>query len=263
MDRVLLVIPARLGSTRLPRKPLAIIAGKTMIERVWRNAKASTIPSRVIVATDSDEIDKQVKSFGAECCITSSNCRTGTDRVAEVAEQFPEYQIVFNLQGDSPLTPPWIIDQVLSVMIADQKIGLTTPVMKLSGKTLRDFLGNKARGSATGTTVVFDKEGDALYFSKGVIPFNRSGTELDALLYQHIGLYAYRREILFQLQALPSGRFEEVEKLEQLRALENGIPIRCVEVDCRGKTLASVDAPEDIAVVESIIKKEGELVISS
>ncbi len=260
MDPVLLVIPARLGSTRLPRKPLAVLAGKPMIERVWRIAKASTLASQVVVATDSDEIERCVKSFGGNVELTSTSCRTGTDRVAEVAEKYPEYKIIFNLQGDSPLLPPWIIDQVLQVIGASDSIAMATPIVRLTGNNLRSFLGAKASGSATGTTVAFDKNYNALYFSKGVIPFNRSGTEDNALIYQHIGLYAYRREALFRLQTLPSGRFEEVEKLEQLRALENGIPIRCVEVDTKGRTLGSVDAPEDIPSVERIIKKEGELV---
>jgi len=260
MDEVLLVIPARLGSTRLPGKPLAKIAGKTMIERVWRIAKAVKHAARVVIASDSEKIRDHAESFGAEVVLTAADCRTGTDRVAEVVRQLPQYGIIFNFQGDSPLMPPWIIDDVLKIISDNSDVVLATPIVRLTGRCLIDFLGAKARGSATGTTVTFDKDGDALYFSKGVIPFNRSAMGDDALLFQHLGLYTYRRETLFRLQKLPSGRFEEVEKLEQLRALENGIPIRTVTVETRGRTIASVDAPEDIPYVESIIKKEGELI---
>lgn len=258
-ERALIVIPARMASTRFPNKPMALIAGKTMIERVWALAKAVRRAAGVLIATDDERLRDFALGFGAEVCLTSPACPTGTDRVAEVALQFPQHTIFFSLQGDAPLTPPWVIDEVLQVMLSDPAIPMATPAVRLRGKALSQFIASKRAGSSSGTSVVFDRQGNALYFSKALIPFDRNEQNPDRPIYRHIGLYAYRNPTLQKLSQLPEGPLEKSEKLEQLRALENGIPIRVVEVEDRNRTYGSVDRPEDIPLIESVIAREGEL----
>lgn len=256
----LIVIPCRMGSSRFPAKPLALIKGRMLMERVWRIAKVSCPHGRVILATDSEKIKQAALGFGAEVMLTSSTCLTGTDRVAETLSRVPEYYgIIVNLQGDAPLIPPWIIRQMIDEMQRDPSVQLATPIVRLEGRRALDLFAQKKNGSTSGTLVTFDKKRNALYFSKGVIPYPRDGIDSLSRLYLHIGLYAYRATTLKHLSALEEGQFEKVEKLEQLRALENGIPIRVVEVDLRGRTLASVDSPDDVKFVEAIIDREGEL----
>lgn len=254
-----IIIPARMASTRFPNKPLAKIAGMTMIERVWRIGRAAGCGSAVWIATDDERLKRLAESFGARVLMTSPDCLTGTDRVAEAALQLPKQEIIFSLQGDAVLTPPWVIGQVLQTMLSDPAIQMATPAVRLAGKALSDFAASKKGGSSSGTSVVFDKTGNALYFSKALIPFHRDENSSERPVYRHIGLYAYRNQTLQKISALSEGPLEKSEKLEQLRALENGIPIRVVPVDYRGRTHGSVDRPEDIAFVEATIAKEGEL----
>lgn len=247
-----IVIPARMASTRFPKKPMALIAGMSMLERVWRIAQAVPEAKQVLIATDDPVLKVFAEEFGANVIMTSPDCLTGTDRVAEVAREMGEEGIYFSLQGDAPITPPWVIGEVLKAMIDDPNVQIATPAVRLEGKVLEEFAETKKRGSSTGTSVVFDKNRNALYFSKSLIPFRGP-------VYRHIGLYGYRADVLQKLNELPEGPFEKAEMLEQLRALENGIDIRVVEVDYRGRTHGSVDRPEDIAFVEKIIAEEGEL----
>ena len=255
-----IVIPARMASTRFPNKPLAMIKGKTMIERVWRIGISVPGASEVIIATDDAKLKTFAEGFGAKVLMTSPTCLTGTDRVAEISYLLGmKHTIFFSLQGDAVLTPPWVIEQVLRAMIADPTIQVATPAVHLTGKALTDFVLSKKGGSSSGTTVTFNKKGDALYFSKALIPYHRDENSPDRKVYRHIGLYAYRSDTLQQLSKLPEGCFEKSEKLEQLRALENGIPIRVIPVDYKGRTHGSVDRPEDVAIVEALIEREGEL----
>ncbi|MEI8366611.1 MAG: 3-deoxy-manno-octulosonate cytidylyltransferase [Parachlamydiaceae bacterium] len=259
-NRALIVIPARMASTRFPNKPMVKIAGIPMIERVWRSAKAVPSASDVVIATDDADLKKFTEGFGATVLMTSPDCLTGTDRVAEVSSLLgAQYSIYFSLQGDAVLTPPWVIETVLQTMLADPSVGMATPAVRLKGEALADFVQSKRGGSSSGTTVTFDRKGNALYFSKALIPYNRNETSPERIIYRHIGLYAYRTHVLQNLSRLPEGPFEREEKLEQLRALENGIPIRVVEVDYRGRTHGSVDRPEDVLFIEKVIAKEGEL----
>jgi 3-deoxy-manno-octulosonate cytidylyltransferase (CMP-KDO synthetase) len=258
-EKALIVIPARMASTRFPNKPMALIAGKTMIERVWAIGKAVGQAHEVVIATDDEALRKFALGFGAKVLMTSPTCPTGTDRVAEAALQFNEHTIFFSLQGDAVLTPPWVIDAVLQAMLKDPTVQLATPAVRLKGRALSDFVASKKGGNSSGTTVVFDRNGNALYFSKAVIPFDRNENNPDRPVFRHIGLYAYRMDTLQRLSQLPEGPLEKSEKLEQLRALENGIPIRVVEVDYRGRTHGSVDRPEDVPFIESVIAREGEL----
>ncbi len=259
-ESAVIVIPARMASQRFPNKPLAMIRGKTMIERVWQIARSVSGASEVIIATDDENLRQFGEKFGAKVMMTSPSCLTGTDRVAEASRQLDQkHQIFFSFQGDAVLTPPWVIDAVLKAMLADPTIQMATPAVHLTGKALADFVVSKRGGSSSGTCVTFDKKGRALYFSKALIPYHREENHPDRMVYRHIGLYAYRAKTLQHLSLLPEGTFEKSEKLEQLRALENGIPIQVVPVDYRGRTHGSVDRPEDISFVESVIEREGEL----
>lgn len=259
-EKAIIVIPARMASSRFPNKPMVLIKGMTMIERVWRIGKAVAGAHEVVIATDDERLKMFAEQFGAQVQMTSSSCLTGTDRVAEVSRLMGhKHTIFFSLQGDAVLTPPWVIEQVLEAMIADPTIPLATPAVHLTGQALIDFALSKKKGSSSGTTVVFNKKGDALYFSKALIPYAREELSPDRMVYRHIGLYAYRSKTLAELSQLPEGCLERSEKLEQLRALEHGIPIRVVPVDYRGRTHGSVDRPEDVAIVEAVIEREGEL----
>jgi 3-deoxy-manno-octulosonate cytidylyltransferase (CMP-KDO synthetase) len=258
-DSAVIIIPARMASSRFPNKPLVPIAGKTMIERVWRIGKAAGLSAEVVIATDDERLRQFARELGAQVLMTSPYCLTGTDRVAEASLHLNQHTIFFSLQGDAVLTPPWVIEAVLRAMLTDPSIEMATPAVRLKGQALTDFVASKKGGSSSGTTVTFNKKGDALYFSKALIPYDRNETNPDRPIYRHIGLYGYRAKTLQQLSQLPEGPFEKSEKLEQLRALENGIPTRVVEVDYRGRTHGSVDRPEDVAFIESIIAKEGEL----
>ncbi|MGE3953819.1 MAG: 3-deoxy-manno-octulosonate cytidylyltransferase [Parachlamydiales bacterium] len=255
MTHPLIVIPARMGSTRFPNKPLAKIKGVAMVERVWRIGRAAG--AQVVVATDDAELAHFAKGFGAEVVMTHPTHKTGSDRAAEVADHFPDAAVILVLQGDAPLTPPWVVKALLDEMERHPNVEVATPAVRLTGEAKVAFIQSKREGSSTGTTVVFDLNRDALYFSKALLPFSRKG---EPEIFRHIGLYAYRREALLRLTRLPQSPLEKTEGLEQLRALENGIPIRIVEVDYRGRTHGSVDRPEDIATVEEIIEREGELV---
>jgi len=259
MTSCAIVIPARMASTRFPNKPLALIHGKTMIERMWRISTKTACQAESFIATDDENLKCFAEAFGARVLMTSPDCLTGTDRVAEASQLLSQHEIFFSLQGDAVLTPPWVIEKVLQAMQSDLTIEMATPAVRLTGQALLDFIESKKKGSSSGTTVVFDQKGNALYFSKALIPFHRISDHPDRPVYRHIGLYAYRKNTLLQLSKLPEGPLEKSEKLEQLRALENGIPIRVVPVDYQGRTHGSVDRPEDIAFVESIIAKEGEL----
>ena len=256
MTDTVIIIPARYGSTRLPGKPLIDIAGKTMVERVWRLAKQVSGVSAVLVATDDDRIAEEVASFGGEAVITPEACKNGTERaLAAVQACGLSPDVVINLQGDAPLTPPWVIQAMVDEMASGSTADICTPATRLTGEKLAYFLREKEITPQTGTSVVMDKDQNALYFSKSILPFSRNEREE---VFRHVGLYAYRLDVLKALCALPESPLERAEKLEQLRALENGYAIKVTIVDYRGRSHASVDALEDVARVEAILSSEGE-----
>jgi len=261
--KTVIIIPARYGSTRMPGKPLHLIAGKAMIQRVWELAKQVEGVDEVYIATDDQRIQDYVDGFGAKSVMTPESCKNGTHRAlvaCGLLDIVPE--IVINFQGDSPLVGPQVVQPLVDTMLADPSLQIATPCMQLKGKTYESFLASKANGQAGGTTVTFDKTGKALYFSKSVIPYVRDPEAYkgkEAPIYKHIGLYAYRFETLKAYLELPEGRFEKTESLEQLRALENGIPIQMVEVKNYDRTIASVDSLQDAEEVERILATEGEL----
>jgi 3-deoxy-manno-octulosonate cytidylyltransferase (CMP-KDO synthetase) len=254
-----IVIPARYGSSRFPGKPLAPVAGVTMLERVWRIARAVRQATRVVIATEDERILAHARSFGAEAVMTSPDCQNGTERVSDAVEHAAiSEDIVLNLQGDAVLTPPWVLEAMVDEMIADTAPDIVTPAVKLAGAALDEFVEQKKLRPGSGTTVVFDLKKNALYFSKTVLPHMRH--EGRASIYRHIGLYGYRKAALARYVALAPSPLEQTEGLEQLRALEHGMTVRVAIVDYRGRTHASVDAPEDVAVAEAIVAREGELV---
>ena len=255
-----IVIPARYASTRFPGKPLHAIAGTSMLERVWRIARAVRGGSRVVIATDDERIVGHAASFGAESVMTPASCANGSERVfaaaqaANIAED-----ILLNLQGDALLTPPWVLEQMIAEMAQAPDAEIVTPAVRLEGAALEAFRKQKSITPASGSTVVFDANRNALYFSKTIIPYMRNPGA--AAIYRHVGLYGYRRKGLEKYVGLPPTVLEQAEGLEQLRALENGMKIRIAIVDYQGRTHGSVDAPEDVAAIEEIIAREGELVL--
>jgi 3-deoxy-manno-octulosonate cytidylyltransferase (CMP-KDO synthetase) len=258
-----IIIPARMKSSRFPNKPLCLIKNMSMIERIWRIAKQSKLSKLTYIATDSIELKTFCEQFGAEVVLTSASCLTGTDRVAEAAHILKndmgiDIDIIFNLQGDAVLTPPWIIDSILADMI-EHNTPMATPAVLISKSDFTPFVEAKKQGSTSGTCVVFDKQNQALFFSKNIIPSSRT-PEVYYPIYRHIGLYAYRQDVLSQLVQLPQTPLEKIEHLEQLRALENQIPIKVVVVDYQNRTHGSVDNPEDVHKIEKIITEQGELI---
>ncbi len=253
-----IVVPARYASSRFPGKPLLPVAGIPMLERVWRIAKSVHQAARVVIATDDERILSAARRFDAEAIMTSPECGNGTERVHDAVRRAAiEEDIVLNLQGDAPLTPPWVLEAMIDEMILDPASDIVTPAVRLEGPVLEEFLAEKQSTPASGTTVVFDRKRNALYFSKAVIPFMRK--EGHTGIHRHIGLYGYRKAALARYVGFKPAPLEQTEGLEQLRALENGMAIRVAIVDYRGRTHWSIDAPADVAVAERIIKREGEL----
>lgn len=255
----IIIIPARMGSTRFNHKPLALIAGHAMIKRVWSIAQHCKNVKQVLIATDAPELKEACEAFGAQVVLNESPCHSGSDRVAQtLLQEGLSPKVVFNLQGDAVLTPPWVIEQVIRHMLEHPELQVATPMVKLEGEQRRHFIEQKKQGISTGTCVTFDKQGYALYFSKSLLPYSREGSQP---CYRHIGLYAYRPKALLEFITWPQGEFESSEHLEQLRFLEHRVPIKMVPVDYRGRTHGSVDRPEDVEHIEQIIQREGELVL--
>lgn len=229
-----------MASTRFPGKPLALLAGKPMIQWVYEKAQASKADA-VIVATDDERIKRAVESFGGQAVMTSPEHQSGTDRIAEAIKGL-DCEIIINVQGDEPLIPTSVINELIDKMQDCPEVPMATvTVARPRAEIANDP--NKVK-------VVFDREHRALYFSRSAIPFQRDH-DVDAQLYLHWGIYAYRRAALERFVTLPAGILEICEKLEQLRALENGIAIYVLEskLDSIG-----VDTPEDLAVAEKRLK---------
>ncbi|MGA9754014.1 MAG: 3-deoxy-manno-octulosonate cytidylyltransferase [Desulfobaccales bacterium] len=243
--RVVAIIPARFGSSRFPGKPLALILGKPLIQRVYEQALQVKDLDGVWVATDDARIRECVESFGGRVVMTREDHPSGSDRLAEAAALLglaPE-DIVINIQGDQPVFPPDLISQLSGVLSRDPEVVMVTPVRRLSDPS--------AAANPNTVKVVFDRAGRALYFSRSLLPFWRDGGH--PYFYRHIGIYAYRVQFLKEFVHLPPGRWETAEKLEQLRALEHGYAIHIVETT--GDT-REVDTPEDLRQVEDFLRKQ-------
>lgn len=257
---VLIAIPARYASTRYPGKPLVALRGpdgeaKTLIRRSWDAAMTVRGVDRVVVATDDERIRDHAESFGAEVVMTSDTCRNGTERCAEVAAKLPGHDIVVNLQGDALLTPAWFIEDLVAGLRADPDAEIATPVLRCDGEALNGLLADRRAGRVGGTTVVFGVGGRGLYFSKEVIPFTAQPYADDAPtpVFHHVGVYAYRPDALAAYPGWDIGPLETLEGLEQLRFLENGRRILCVEVESRGRQFWELNNPEDVSRIEGML----------
>lgn len=255
----LIAIPARFASTRYPGKPLVSLRGpdgeKTLIRRSWEAAMAVKGIDRVVVATDDDRIADHARAFGAEVAMTSSDARNGTERCAEVAAKLPGYDVIVNLQGDAPLTPAWFVEELVAGLVADARADIATPVLRCDGGTLAGLLADRKAGRVGGTTAVFGADRRALYFSKEVIPYTGRDFAPDDLtpVFHHVGVYAYRPAVLAAYPDWPAGPLETLEGLEQLRFLEQGRRVLCVEVQARGRKFWELNNPSDVAVIESML----------
>jgi 3-deoxy-manno-octulosonate cytidylyltransferase (CMP-KDO synthetase) len=238
--RPVAVIPSRYASTRLPAKPLAMLAGKPMVQHVHDRCRESGAFSLVLVATDDERIASAVRAFGGEAVMTSARCRSGTDRVAEVAAQLPDALFFVNVQGDEPLIHPDALRSIAGAF-EDPSVQMATLVRPLDPEE---------RQNPAVVKVVLGRNMDALYFSRADIPFERDPGQGFPPRYAHLGLYAYARETLLQLSRLPPSPLEESEKLEQLRALECGFRIRCAVTLHRS---VGVDTPEDLRRAEALL----------
>ena len=266
--KTLIGIPARYGSTRFPGKPLAKIAGKEMLLRVWENAlqAASKFEGcEAVVATDDDRIMDFCKANNIRAVMTSPDCPTGTDRIVEAADSFADKpEFVVNLQGDNPICPAWFVEAVIGEYYKDNDVETVTPVVNLKWAELDNLREHKKATPFSGTTAVFDDKGDAFYFSKNIIPAIRKEDKVReksefSPVYRQVGLYGYRYDVLKKIAKLPEGVYEKLEGLEQLRWIENHIKVRCVKVDYRNfdkmAALSGVDSPEDVARVEAVLKE--------
>ena len=237
------VIPARYSSTRLPGKPLKDICGKPMICRVYERAKLAKSVAEVIVATDDNRIFDAVEKNSGQAIMTRADHKTGTDRLAEVAEKFPDVEVIVNVQGDEPLIEPTLIDELIDEFVKDKNLQMATVATEL---TDADEMKNP-----NNVKVVIDKNNDALYFSRSLIPYPRNVGK--SKVFKHIGIYAYRRNFLLDYAKMTSTPLEQSESLEQLRALENGFKIRVIKSSCR---FIGVDTAEDLELVNEIYRRE-------
>ncbi len=260
----IVVIPARYDSTRFPGKPLALLKGIPVIQHVYQNSLNSHLASDVIVATDSEAIFEKVLSFGGKPVMTSDSHMSGTDRIAEVVRSL-NYDIIVNVQGDEPLIKPEMIDDTIS-LLDDSRASMGSLAKRITDP--REIIDPNV------VKVVFDKNGFAFYFSRAPIPYHRElfSTKVqkcksaeaeyflpfelqdfrasELLMFKHVGIYSYRRDVLLKLSELPPARLELIEKLEQLRALENGFRIKIKETLTE---TSGVDTPEDLERIEKCL----------
>ena len=256
-----ILIPARYASTRDPGKPLALLtlpdgSRKSLIELSWMAAMRVAGVDECHVLTDDDRIAEAARAFGASVIMTSPDCRNGTERCAEViAKGFVEADIVVNLQGDAPLTPHWFVEDLAAAMKRDASVQVATPVLRCDQESYRNFREDRQAGRVGGTTAVFGAGGSALYFSKEVLPYIAPGKLPDPVpVFHHVGVYAYRPAALRTYATALQGPLETQEGLEQLRFLENGIPVHCVEVEGRGRSFWELNNPADIPRIEAVLE---------
>ncbi|MEG0797161.1 MAG: 3-deoxy-manno-octulosonate cytidylyltransferase [Acidaminococcaceae bacterium] len=238
--KVLCVIPARYASTRLPGKPLALINGKPMIQHVYERATQAVLPEAVIVATDSELVQEAVEAFGGQVMMTSPDHPSGTDRLAEVALNYHDVDVIVNVQGDEPMIPPEVIDRLAQAFVEDPELNMAT---------LKTLMPEADYNNPNAVKVVTDQNGYALYFSRSLLPYPRKKTA-DFKVYKHVGIYAYRRNFLLRYAAFEPTPLEQIEGLEQLRVLENGYKIKVLESKFQG---IGIDTPEDLLAVNKLL----------
>ncbi len=242
--KVLGVIPARYGSTRFEGKPLADICGKPMIVRVWERALMVPSIDLLVVATDDERIKATVERFNGKAVLTSKDHSSGTERVAEVCRDYPDHDIIVNIQGDEPLVDPRIIEQVIQCLINAPDASMSTAARVIKDED--DYHNPNVVKLAMGV------DGNALYFSRSLIPYPRCAESFRA--YEHIGVYCYRRDLLLTLSSMQQTPMERAESLEQLRLLENGYRIQAVVTEY-GEDSLSVDTPADLEKVREIVAR--------
>lgn len=263
---IALLIPARYGSTRFPGKPLAKIAGKTMLGRVVEIAKKCADKNGNIaaaVATEDERIANHCKEIDIPCVMTSDTCKTGSDRILEAAEKLGDFDYIIGLQGDAPFTPLEAPEKMIEAFQNNPGHEVVTPIVRLRWEELEALHEQKKQTPFSGTTVTIDTSGKALWFSKTILPAIRNTENLqkeDAIfspVYQHIGLYGYRMDTLKRFVSLSQGHYEQLEGLEQLRLLENNISVQTVLLDVpAGLAQAGIDSPEDIERAERILAEQ-------
>ena len=262
---VCILIPSRYGSTRYLGKSLAPLRGATgearsLIRRTWDAARQVSGIDQVVIATDDARIEAEAFSFGAEVAMTSPDCANGTERCAEaLAKLGTAPEIIINFQGDAPLTPPWFVEALVAAMRARPEIDVATPVLRCNAQAMESFLADRRAGRVGATTAVFDANGRAMYFSKEVLPYTgrplADGEVCPA--FHHVGVYAYRPDALSRYTAMPPGPLEQWEGLEQLRFMENGNNVFCVEVESRGTDFWELNNPEDVPRIERVLAERG------
>lgn len=239
--KIACIIPARYESTRLPGKPLRLIHGKTLIRRVYERARLARVPDAVLVATDHDAIAEEVRAFGGTPVMTSPDCPTGTDRLAEVIRQYPEFDIIVNVQGDEPMIDPDVIDRLAELLEERSDLDMATAATPLAEEEYDDPAAVK---------VVVSRRGDALYFSRSLIPYPRHAFAEPPL--KHVGIYAYRRDFLAAYAEMAQTPLEKTESLEQLRALEMGYKIGVIREETPG---IGIDTEEDLRKAEAYFER--------
>ena len=262
--KTVIFIPARFASTRYPGKPLVALrqkdgSEKTLIEMSWEAASAIRGVDAVYVATDDERIAQAARSFGAQVVMTDAACENGTARVAQALDNSGiTADLVINFQGDAPLTPPWFVEALIEAAKADDSIGMATPVLRCDRTTYDALKEDRAQGRVGGTTAVFDAAMNALYFSKEVLPYIDPGKVSEPIpVFHHVGVYAYRPAALAAYVAHPVCPLETLEGLEQLRFLHAGLPVRCVEVEAKGRVFWELNNPTDVARIETALAAMG------
>ncbi len=240
--QIAIIIPARYGSSRLEGKPLLKACGKPIIQWVWEKAKNCPLVDRVIVATDDDRIFNACKEFGAEVEMTSTEHKSGSDRIAEVAKRHPEIGYIINLQGDEPLIEQANIELVIKGVLEDEKADIST--------LLREIKEENEAQNPNLVKCVFDVNNYAMYFSRSKIPYERNSGK--SKIYGHLGIYGYKKEALFKMTELSQTTYEQAESLEQLRALQNGMKIKVAIVE---NVPVGIDTIEDFEKFKAMVEK--------
>ena len=256
--KTVLMIPARYASTRYPGKPLVELRQrdgtvKSLIQMTWEAAAEVRGVDAVHVVTDDDRIRQAAEAFGASVLMTSPEAANGTERCAEALRDV-DADLIVNLQGDAPLTPPWFVEALIDRMASDPSAQVATPVLRCDRQTYDMFVEDRKAGRVGGTTAVFDTNLHGLYFSKEVIPYIAPGKVPEPVpVFHHVGVYAYRPAALTAYVSWPEGVLEAREGLEQLRFLENGATVACVEVDAKGRLFWELNNPEDVPRIEAVL----------
>lgn len=261
MAEAVIIIPARYASQRYPGKPLALLRGasgqaKTLLERSIAAARATGLPT--FVATDDPRIAAEATRHDCPVILTDTTCANGSERVSQaVVRAGLTADIIVNLQGDAPLTPPDFVLALVNTLRATPALHVATPILRCDAQSFANFTADRRAGRVGATTVTRDTAGRALYFSKEVIPFTNGQFLPDVPVFHHVGLYAYRRAALLAYPDMPQGPLERAEGLEQLRFLENGLSVQTVQVDAAGALFWELNNPSDVPLIESALLARG------